>query len=146
MVGTEQIFIFVLAMAQAYAKATASYDTECKNQCQLNGECVQAASQNQQPVCVCDRGWTGIDCGTLNLNVNATIAYGMGATPNTSSWGGGPPAYDNSTGLSVFHIARRKFVVHFCHVGVLAYLSFCCHCFYQGHSIFFSQKSPAIAV
>lgn len=48
---------------------------------------------------MCDKGWKGPDCGILNLVTTPTIAYGFGTTPKTSSWGGGPPAYDNATGM-----------------------------------------------
>ena len=69
----------------------------CLNDCQLNGECVRSKSNTY--ACTCDVGWAGSDCGLLDLNPTPTIAYGYGTTPNTSSWGGGPPAYDNVTGL-----------------------------------------------
>ena len=35
--------------------------------CQLNGACVQGA-------CVCDKGWRGTDCGTLNLELAPIVA------------------------------------------------------------------------
>jgi hypothetical protein len=52
-------------------------------------------------VCKCDVGWTGASCGDLDLDPDPIVLYGSGsvADPHTSSWGGGPPAYDSSTGL-----------------------------------------------
>jgi hypothetical protein len=48
--------------------------------CQLNGECVNGA-------CVCDTAWKGQECGELDLNPKATVAYGYGGLQaNTSSW------------------------------------------------------------
>jgi len=42
--------------------------TSALNGCQLNGACVAGA-------CVCDKGWQGADCGTLNLDPTAHVAY-----------------------------------------------------------------------
>jgi hypothetical protein len=54
----------------------------------------------------CDRGWKGSSCGVLDLNPLATAAHGYGGlTPNTSSWGGGPPVFDGSKYLYVSELA-----------------------------------------
>ena len=103
------VVILVRAAATASASPPPTQAWKCENQCQLNGECSNS-SQQTQPFCVCDRGWTGPDCGVLDLNLNATVAYGMGATANTSSWGGGPPAYENSTGL--YHLFVSEIAGH----------------------------------
>ena len=51
--------------------------------------------------CVCDKGWTGPTCGKLDVSAEAIVAYGYGASPESStqssSWGGGPPVYDPLT-------------------------------------------------
>jgi len=97
------------------AAATAA-TTRCESDldCQLNGACqvandaasfphddaVHVAGETpRKKTCVCDKGWKGPDCGLLNIATTPTIAYGYGTTPKTSSWGGGPPAYDNATGM-----------------------------------------------
>eukprot|EP00040_Diaphanoeca_grandis_P018086 m.95065 g.95065 ORF g.95065 m.95065 type:complete len:403 (-) comp26784_c0_seq1:99-1307(-) len=64
--------------------------------CSLNGECSYSVSEHI-PFCICDKGWKGIYCGILNLNMTAQVAYGFTPTSKTSSWGGGPPVYDNAT-------------------------------------------------
>ena len=75
----------------------ASNVTTCKNECQLNGECIQG-------VCRCDKGWKGDECGLLDLKPTPTVAYGHGPLmPYTSSWGGGPPVFDSASGQ--YHLA-----------------------------------------
>jgi hypothetical protein len=69
-------FLFVAASANC----NSSMD------CQLNGECVNRA-------CLCDSAWAGEYCDQLDID-NGSVVYGYGITPNTSSWGGGPPVYD----------------------------------------------------
>ena len=59
--------------------------------CQLNGACTKGA-------CVCDKGWRGTDCGTLNLNNTANVAYGYTPESKFSCWGGGPPTWDPASG------------------------------------------------
>ena len=59
--------------------------------CQLNGACVAGA-------CICDTAWAGPTCGELDLEEAPAVAYGFGVTPNTSSWGAGPPVLDPATG------------------------------------------------
>ena len=100
----------------AAATAATAATTRCESDldCQLNGACqvandaasfphddaVHAAGETpRKKTCVCDKGWKGPDCGLLNIATTPTIAYGYGTTPKTSSWGGGPPAYDNATGM-----------------------------------------------
>jgi hypothetical protein len=67
--------------------------TLASDDCQLNGELTGGT-------CRCDVGWKGSSCGDLDLNTEAIVAYGSGSEsdPLTSSWGGGPPAYDPITG------------------------------------------------
>ena len=80
----------VLAPLKLAAAATAD---PCSNDldCQLNGACTAG-------LCVCDKGWRGADCGTLNLNNTANVAYGYTSESKISSWGGGPPMWDSATG------------------------------------------------
>ena len=61
---------------------------------QLNGEVLAGGG------CKCDVGWTGATCADLDLDPEAVVLYGTGsdAAADTSSWGGGPPAYDPATG------------------------------------------------
>ena len=75
--------------------------------CELNGECVRSR-------CVCDKGWTGAQCGALNLDPVAHVAYGYNPlTPlasRFSSWGGGPPvksAEDGKYHLFVSELAGQ---------------------------------------
>jgi hypothetical protein len=87
--------------------------------CQLNGELVAAK-------CVCDKGWKGPSCGDLDLESEPTISYGYGspADPTTSSWGGGPPAYDPLTGQ--YHLFVTELAGH-CGMGVWARMSQAAH-------------------
>jgi hypothetical protein len=73
--------------------AAGARDDPCSSDldCQLNGACTSGA-------CVCDKGWRGVDCGTLNLNNTANVAYGYTPESKFSSWGGGPPMWDSATG------------------------------------------------
>ncbi len=75
------------------AAATAKIADPCSSDmdCQLNGACTAGA-------CVCDKGWRSADCGTLNLNSTASVAYGYTPESKFSSWGGGPPMWDSATG------------------------------------------------
>eukprot|EP00045_Choanoeca_perplexa_P006899 m.60168 g.60168 ORF g.60168 m.60168 type:complete len:414 (+) comp13840_c0_seq3:275-1516(+) len=84
-----------LVLVSIAALSLVAMATSCTSDldCQLNGECNTAAG-----TCSCDKGWTGDDCGTLNLNTTAHVMYGYTPTSNTSCWGGGPPTYDESTG------------------------------------------------
>lgn len=78
--------VAVLALLQGFAVALAcSTDADCA----LNGACVSGA-------CACDRAWTGPSCGSLSIDSGRAM-YGSGATKDTSSWGGGPPVYDEAT-------------------------------------------------
>ena len=76
---------------------SATFASACTSEldCELNGACIAGA-------CVCDMAWAGPTCGDLELEPAPTIAYGYGTTPNTSSWGAGPPAFDTETGT--FHL------------------------------------------
>ena len=60
--------------------------------CQLNGVCDSASGS-----CACDKAWSGEQCGTIVLGPGR-FAYG-GPDYNVTSWGGGPPVFDNTTGL-----------------------------------------------
>lgn len=73
--------------------------------CQLNGACDVATG-----ACACDRGWTGDDCGTLHLDVEARVMYGYTPGSNVSSWGGGPPAYDAASGK--YHLLVSEIAGH----------------------------------
>lgn len=73
--------------------------------CQLNGECSTSTH-----TCVCDKGWTGPTCGELHLDQTAVVAYGYSEGSNTSSWGGGPPAFDPATGL--YHLFVSEIAGH----------------------------------
>ena len=100
-----QLLVTIAVVAAAiptHVHATATHATgekTCPSNCQLNGACTPAPP-GPGVACVCDKGWTGVDCGTLDLEPEPTIAYGYGASTltNTSSWGGGPPAYEGATG------------------------------------------------
>ena len=71
------------------ALASSAHASECANRCSLNGVC-----DTQNSVCVCDEGWTGVDCGLLDLlaaptdcSFHGESACGADGTV-TSSWGG----------------------------------------------------------
>ena len=89
------IFSTTVTVATIQDAAGGAAGASCRSDldCQLNGACT---SSN---VCVCDKGWHGDDCGTLNLDPTPIVAYGYGAStsPNMSCWGGGPPVYDPAT-------------------------------------------------
>ena len=78
---------------QSPVSGTPASGVPCSSEldCQLNGACTKGA-------CVCDKGWRGTDCGTLNLNNTANVAYGYTPESKFSSWGGGPPTWDQATG------------------------------------------------
>ena len=85
---------------------------------QLNGECVHG-------VCVCDKGWKGDNCGLLDLNPKPTVAYGFGGVEkDTSSWGGGPPAYDPKT--KKYHLFVTELAGN-CGMGTWARMSQAAH-------------------
>lgn len=76
--------------------------TQCESDmdCSLNGACVAGAGGR---ACVCDKGWQGPSCGELHVNETATVAYGIGGEEaSTSSWGGGPPVWDDAS--SRYHL------------------------------------------
>eukprot|EP00040_Diaphanoeca_grandis_P004362 m.28339 g.28339 ORF g.28339 m.28339 type:complete len:412 (-) comp15902_c0_seq1:204-1439(-) len=66
------------------------------NDCQLNGVC-QASS------CVCDQGWTGANCGKLDLDGPAQYAY---HPDDATTWGGGPPVKDPTTGKWILFVTE----------------------------------------
>ena len=81
----------------------------CKTEvdCQLNGAC-------EQSKCVCDKGWKGEQCGALNLEPAARIAYGYDqateVTERFSSWGGGPPVKSTEDGK--YHLFVSELAAH----------------------------------
>ena len=70
---------------------TVTYACESSNDCQLNGLCIDG-------ICECDAAWTGSQCQWLALEGHGSLAYGDPDHGTVTSWGGGPPAYDASTG------------------------------------------------
>lgn len=89
-----------LAAAEAAAGEQGPPPASCRSDmdCQLNGACTRVRPAPEPKVCVCDKGWQGVDCGTLHLNTTANVAYGYTAESKFSSWGGGPPTWDEATG------------------------------------------------
>ena len=89
--------------------ATATALGSCKTSvdCQLNGACKQSQ-------CVCDKGWKGEQCGSLNLDPSAQVAYGydpkMKVTDRFSSWGGGPPVKSAEDGK--YHLFISELAAH----------------------------------
>jgi hypothetical protein len=80
--------------------------------CSLNGICGNASSTGSGAAhqCRCDDGWTGPDCGALNLGPTSSNAVGSGRiypppASNTSSWGGGVVFRDGSYHLYVSEMA-----------------------------------------
>ena len=76
--------------------------------CQLNGLCTTVGT------CACDAAWGGEDCGDLQL-APGSVAYGClpegldaGAPPRCdfTSWGGGPPVYDEATKKWVLFVSE----------------------------------------
>ena len=80
----------LVLVASSIDAATKPGCTSALDGCQLNGACTAGA-------CVCDKGWRGADCGALNLDPTAHVAYGYTNESKTSSWGGGPPMWDEAT-------------------------------------------------
>ena len=83
-------------MTAAVALIGATTAAAACTDCQLNGECVPHVGGHE--VCKCDQGWKGADCGLLNLHTDAKVAYGYTNESKISSWGGGPPVFDGSSG------------------------------------------------
>ena len=83
--------VLVATTAAESSAAAAPCAVHGTHACSLNGECTSDG------LCKCDKGWKGESCGILDLSPQPTIAYGYGgSTPNTSSWGGGPPVFDGA--------------------------------------------------
>ena len=86
------VLLLLAVLAVPVAGCTSALD------CQLNGACVPGAAG---PACVCDKGWTGADCGQLDLGPQR-VAYGYGVEGGeggqpVSSWGGGPPVFEEAS-------------------------------------------------
>ena len=102
--------VVAVAWAALFALlCTASAGLACKTEvdCQLNGAC-------EGSLCVCDKGWKGEQCGTLNLDPTAHVAYGYDqstAVPERfSSWGGGPPVRSAEDGK--YHLFVSEIAAH----------------------------------
>ena len=95
------------------------YVTPSSMKCQLNGDFIQGS-------CVCDVGWTGSTCGELDLDPTPIVMWGKGATatPNSSSWGGGPPAFDAASGK--YHLFVSELAAN-CGMGTWVRGSFAAH-------------------
>ena len=85
----------------------------CPLDCQLNGACTAG-------VCKCDQGWRGADCGTLHLDPAAQVAYGYTDESKISSWGGGPPVFDEASGK--YQLLVSQIAAH-CGMSTWAHLS-----------------------
>lgn len=112
--------LLLLAALFTVSGPLAAWATPCTRpmDCQLNGDCVSGK-------CECDKGWAGDDCGQLNLD-GGKVAYGHGSplTPNTSSWGGGPPQWDEQQQQYHLFVSEIQFG---CGMGAWAYFSAAAH-------------------
>jgi len=83
-------------------------DCACTNDtdCFLHGECIQSQ-------CLCDFGWTGVNCTQLNL-MPAPVPGAYGYSPNVSSWGGLPIYVD---GLFHLYVTEMVFGCGLCEWG-----------------------------
>ena len=88
--------------------------TECSSDldCQLNGVCTSIPGN--QKLCVCDSIWEGDDCGDLKVGPGS-VAYGClppeessnhTLACNYTSWGGGPPVFDEAQKKWVLHVSE----------------------------------------
>lgn len=84
--------LVLLLHARGAAAAAPAVGCTSEMDCQLNGACTDGGA------CVCDKGWRGSDCGTLHLDPTAQVAYGYTNESKFSSWGGGPPVFDEASG------------------------------------------------
>lgn len=97
--------VVLLLFAIGDARLPVSSSSNSCLACSLNGVCSSTSPTPSTTNCVCDPGWGGSDCGTLQIQPTPR-ASGY-SEPNTSSWGGSMVISGTSASMFVSRITGK---------------------------------------